>query len=243
MATTFTFPEIVEYTETNTYDYLSAAVTQSVAIDQIVTGSMDFADLFLDTGVASRVSIDTAQLRDAAKADLKAKLDARLQEQFTAVGLEDDDFPSGTTPELSEADVAPTFKDAVDGVLAAKGADLEKVLFAQLVKLDSRITEANVGAYTFPASLIDKFEMIVRVTLDTTLNPVLPAGAPTSTVDASGNAVANIATGNAITVKSPIRTYLLRISNTSTASASSPTDVSGAPVSGLGPFGNTTTSA
>jgi len=242
MATTFTFPEIVEYTESNSFDYLSASVTQSVAIDEIVTGSVDFADLFVGAG-ASKVTIDTAQLRDAAKADLKAKLDARLQEQFTAVGLEDDDFPSGATPELSEADVAPTFKEAVDGVLSAKGDTLKAVLFAQLVKLDSRITEANVDAYNFPASLIDKFEMIVRVRLDTTLNPVLPAGAPASTVDASGNAVANISQGNAITVKSPIRTYLLRISNTSTASASSPTDVSGAPTSGLGPFGTTTTSA
>lgn len=238
---TFTFPEIVEYTEENTYDYLSASVTQSVAIDEIVTGSMDFADLFAATGIASRVSINSANLRDAAKADLTAKLDARLQEQFTAIGLEDDDFPSGATPELLDTDVAPSFQDAVDAVLAAKGAGLEEVLFAQLVKLDTRITAENVDAYNFPASLIDKFEMIVRVRLDTTLNPVLPVGAPASTLDASGNAVANIAKGPAITVASPMRTYLLRITNTSEASATSPDAVSAGPTSGLGPFGTSTT--
>jgi hypothetical protein len=243
MATTFTFPEIVEYTESNEFEYLSASVSQNVAYDAELTGSLDFATLFASTGVASRVTISSANLRDAAKASLATELDARLQDQFVAVGLEDDDFPSGTTPEIGETEVAPTFKDAVDSVLAAKGADLEKILFAQLVKLDSRITVENVDAYTFPPELISEFVMIVRVRMETTLNAVLPSGAAASTQDASGNLVANIAAGGNITVASPHRTYKLRITNTSTASASTPLAVAAGPNSGLGPIGTTTYSA
>lgn len=240
---TFTFPEIVEYTEANTYQYLSAAVSQSVAIDATLTGSLDFADLFSAAGVASQVSINSANLRDAIKAALQVELDARLQEQFVAVGLEDDDFPSGETPELTEADVAGTFKTAVDDVITSKGADLKKLLFAQLVKLDSRITSENVDAYSFPAELISTFEMIVRVRMDTTLTAVLPDGAAASTSDASGNLIANIAAGGNITVASPIRTYKVQLSNTSTASAANPTAVAAGAQSGLGPAGTTTTSA
>lgn len=243
MATTFTFPEIVDYTETNEFNYLSASVSQNVTYDAELTGSLDFANLFAGTGVESQVSINTAALRDAAKASLATELDARLQEQFVAVGLEDDDFPSGETPAIGEDEVAPTFKDAVDSVLAAKSADLEKILFAQLVKLDSRITATNVDAYTFPPELISEFVMIVRVKMETTLHAVLPDGAVTSTSDASGNLVANIAAGGDITVASPIRTYKLTLANTSTASASTPLAVAAGPNSGLGPVGTTTTSA
>jgi hypothetical protein len=223
---TFTFPEIVEYTHNEEHAYLSAAVDEQITVDAEVSGSLDFADLFLGAG-ASKTNLQQDNLATAAKASLANKLDVYLQAQFVAVGLEDDDFPGGTTPTMDNAAgagrVQTSLATAVAAACAAGGDNLYKLLFAQLVNCGAVITSAGTDVYNFSATKIASFEMIIRVTLETDLVPELPAG--TSVRDSSGNTRASIAVGSDITVKSPIRTLRITLTNTSTATAPAPADV------------------
>lgn len=249
--TTFTFPELISYTQTQDFDYLSAAVSQTIDVDDIIVADMDFANLFVNDG-ASSVTINTENLAEAIlnttkpapSKNLKAHLDDRLQEQFVAVGLEDDDFPSGSVangdsyPKLyrdadaataggeeGENNVKDSFITAVDTKLTS---EVKQVLFAQLVKMDARITELGISEYAWDATKIAKFELVATVQLDTTLTPVLPAG----------TSLAGVAVGQTMTVKSPRRTYLIRINNTSEEEVAAQVDVSG---NSLAPVGTTTT--
>jgi hypothetical protein len=223
---TFTFPEIVTYTHNESHAYLSAAVDQAISVDAEVTGSLDFANLFIGAG-ASKANLQEDPLATAAKASLANKLDVYLQQQFVSVGLEDDDFPSGATPSMDNADganrVQTSLATAVAAACSAGGDNLYKLLFAQLVNCGAVITEAGTDTYNFSAAKIASFEMIIRVTLSTDLVPELPTG--TSVRDSSGNTRASIAVGQDITVNSPVRTLRITLTNTSAAAAPSPAAV------------------